>query len=125
MVPIHGEKNDVGVTLGGNNTGKLKYLDFSLTPSKSSSKVIYVSWILFFVEEEGSPSGVVVEALPSYWLTCLYCRVDRKMVWIATFFPLAILLAKGKRLALTPVYLRSLIIRPDECLNNVVRSLGR
>lgn len=80
MLPIYGEKNDVCVTLGENNTGKLEYLNFSLTASKSSNKATYLSWVLFFVEKEGSQNGVVVEALPSYWLTCLYCRVDPKMV---------------------------------------------
>lgn len=40
-------------------------------------------------------------------------------------FPLAIILAKGKRLALAPIYLSSLYARLDKCVNNVARSVGR
>lgn len=40
-------------------------------------------------------------------------------------FAVAILLAKGERLALAPLYLASLSERLDECVNNIVRSGGR
>lgn len=39
-------------------------------------------------------------------------------------FPLVILLAKGKRLALAPLYLGSLFDWLDECVCNIVHSVG-
>lgn len=39
-------------------------------------------------------------------------------------FPLAILLAKRKRLALAPLYLRSLFFNPDYYIKNIIQSIG-
>lgn len=40
-------------------------------------------------------------------------------------FPLAIRLAKGERLALASIYFGSLFYRLDECIKNIVKSIGR
>lgn len=40
-------------------------------------------------------------------------------------FPLAVLLAKGKKIALVPIYMGFLYAGLDECVTNVMWSLGR
>lgn len=40
-------------------------------------------------------------------------------------FPLAIRLEKGEKIALRPIFLRSLFYRLDECVESLVRSMGR
>lgn len=41
------EKKAISVTLRENDNGKLQYLNYAVTASKSSSKAAYASWILF------------------------------------------------------------------------------
>lgn len=40
-------------------------------------------------------------------------------------FPLVIRLAKGEKVALAPIFLGSLFYRLDECVQSLVRSMGR
>lgn len=40
-------------------------------------------------------------------------------------FPLTIRLARGERFALAPIYLGSLFCKMDECINNIMKFVGR
>lgn len=56
--------------------------------------------------------------------------VMRSPVWTEDgcnqyIFPLAIKIAKSVKSALVPLYLGTLYARPDECIQNIPRSVGR
>lgn len=65
--------------------------------------------------------GIMVDPVLSYWLSWFIILSDPIDVLI--FFSMAILLAQGERLALGPI--RVAICELDECVNNILRSVGR
>lgn len=66
---------------------------------------------------------LVLEGLLVYWLPWFILPRGQEDGLNNYVFPLAILLAKGERLALTPTYLGSLYAR--QCIANIAGSLGR
>lgn len=79
---------------------------------------MYASWIWFFYEGEERRSEMVMEALLAYWLLWLVLTSVLGNVLNINVSPLAILLAKGDKTNLAPLYL-------DECVENMVRLVGR
>lgn len=91
----------------------------------SINKTTYLSWFKFFDEGEGRNSQFQVEALLAYSL--LYCVFpsspeDGLHNYV---FPSHVLLAKGSRLALVPLYLGSLYARLEECSRSIFKSFGQ
>lgn len=64
--------------------------------------------LLYFHEGNGRHSEFVVEALLAYWLSWLIFSSGREDGWNDYVFLLAFLLAKGKKVALAPIYLEPL-----------------
>lgn len=85
----------------------------------SSNKSTYASWIRYFYKGERSLIRVVLEAVLAYSLSWFILPSGLEDGLNNYAFPFAILLAKGKKLALAPIYLGSLYARLDECLSNV------
>lgn len=65
----------------------------------------------------------MLDALLSYCSHGLYFPVGEDAL-NAYVIPLAILLAKGERLGLPPIYLKSLFPRLDGCVGNTVHLVG-
>lgn len=61
----------------------------------------------------------------AYWLSYFVFTGSLEYRLNNYVFHLAIILAKGERLALLPLYLGSLFDSLDKCANNVVWSVGR
>lgn len=83
------------------------------------TKSSYSSWTHYFDEGEGSHNGLIMEALSTYWLSWFIFLSALEDVLKDYIFPLTILLAKGKNVALAPIYLGPLYARLDDCVANV------
>lgn len=90
-----------------------------------STKSSYSSWIRYFDEGEGRNIGLTLEALLVYWLSWFIFLSGSEDSLNGYVLPLVNLLAKGKKVALAPIYLGSLYARLDECVANETQSLGR
>lgn len=88
---------------------------------RSSSKSTYGTWARFF--DEGDNTGVTTSWICSHTVVCVPERPENGLN--PFIFPLAILLVKGKKLALARLYLGLLYAHMDECVSNVVCSMGR
>lgn len=66
-----------------------------------------------------------MKAFLSYWLSRYVLPSGPEDSINAYVFPPAVLLVRGKRLSLGPLYLRSLYARLDECVLNITASVGR
>lgn len=70
----------------------------------------------YFTQGAGATSEIVLDAMLSYWLSWYVLLSGPEDGINSYIFPLAIRLAKGKSLALAPIFLGSLYYRLDECL---------
>lgn len=67
----------------------------------------------------------MVEALLAYWLSWFVLPSGLEDGLNDYVIPLAILLAKGEKLALALLYMRSLYARFDECVKSMICSMSR
>lgn len=74
---------------------------------------------------EGNNSLFQVEAFLAYWLSYFVFLSSPKDGINSYVFPLVVLLTKGNRLVLAPLYLGSLYAWLDECSKGVFKSMGR
>lgn len=79
----------------------------------------------FFTNGPGIASEVRVEAMLSFWLSWYIFPSRPKDSLNAFVFPLTISLARGEKVALAPIFLDSLFYRLDECIESLVRPMGR
>lgn len=75
---------------------KLHYLVFVIAASKTFVKSTYAMWLRYFDESEGSQSGMVVEALLSYWLSWFVLLSGLEDDLDAYVFPLPVFLRRGR-----------------------------
>lgn len=73
----------------------------------------------------GAESEIVLEAMLSYWLSWYALPTGRADGINPYVSPLAIRLVRGEKLAMTPIFLGSLFFRLDECVQNLLKSMGR
>lgn len=71
--------------------------------------------VKFFNEDEERNSQFQVEAFLAYWLSYFAFLSPLEDGLHSYAFSLAVLLAKGNKLALAPLYLASLYVRLYEC----------
>lgn len=79
----------------------------------------------YFTYGEGAKSTIEFEAILAYWPSWYALSRGPKDGISPYVFPRAIRLAKGERLALAPIYLGSLFYQLDECVQNIIKSMGR
>lgn len=84
----------------------------ALSASKSSEKATYASWSQYFDTEKRKDCGLDIEALLAYWISWFLLPSELEDGLKNSVFPLAILLGKGKRSTLAPLYFGSLF-RPS------------
>lgn len=102
------DRDATGIVLTEEVERTLQLLNVAL---RVSSKLTYTSWIQYFRDDKGQRKEVIVEALLSY-------RGSRPKGY--TFvFSMAIRLRKGEKLALGLLYIESLYVRLEECVNNI------
>lgn len=90
-----------------------------------SNKGTYLFWVMYFNDGAGKKSTCQLATFFAYWLTH-FVFPSPPDDWFNLFvFPMAALLAPRNPIALGPWFLGSLFRRPDECVHNVVRSVGR
>lgn len=75
-----------------------------------------------FQESKRENNEFEFEAMLAYWLSWYVLSSDPTDL-NSYVYPLAVLLAKGEKLALAPVYLWSLFFRLDVCIKNIIRSI--
>lgn len=93
-----------------------------LSKSKyNSNKSTYFFWAKYFAEGVGQNSPFQLDAFLVYCLNYFVFPSPPEDGVLPVVFPIAVLLAQGKRLALTPWYLGALYARFDECSKNVTR----
>lgn len=130
-LPVFGEveaiaiSNDSSVKLDDEGEIRLSLLNEALVASKHKGKSTYNSWVSFFTSGPGEANEVKVEAMLSFWLSWYVLPSGPEDGINAFVFPLAIRLARGEKVALAPIFLRSLFYRLDECIESLVRSMGR
>lgn len=76
------------------------------------------------LEGRGWKKNVTVEAFLSFWLSRYVLPSGPEDGINAYVFPLAVRLARGKKLSLGPLYLGLLYARVDECVRNITSSMG-
>lgn len=69
-------------------------------------------------------SKVRLEAMLSFWLSWHVLLSGPEDGINAYVFPIAIRLARGEKVALTPIFLGSLFYRLYECVHNLISSMG-
>lgn len=111
------------ITLDEADKKKMKALNKALLDSKSSNKSKYASWARHFISECGN--GVTLSSKPCYHTSshAMSCRVAMKMTLIHTCSTCNQISQKGK-IGPRPIYLGSLYYRLDECVGNIVKSVG-
>lgn len=87
-------------------------------------KLTYTTWLRFFYEADVTCSGFIVEAFLAYWLSWYFLPSEPEDGLNQHVFPLAIIIAKGIKFALDPLFLGSLYVRLDECIGNITRLVG-
>lgn len=85
----------------------------------------YASWILYFDRVKENNCGLVVEGLLVYLLSWFILPSGLKDGLKNFIFPLQFLLGKARSLPLAPRYFSLLYDCLDECVDNIVRSVGR
>lgn len=73
---------------------------------------------------EGRTNAIEFKAILQHWLSRYVLPSGLEDSLNSSVFPLKILLAKEKRLALASFYLGSLFFRLEECVKNIVQSVG-
>lgn len=130
-LPVFGEvqavsiADDSSVSLDVDGEIRLTLLNEALVASKHKGKSTYSTWVGFFTNGPGVASEVRVEAMLSFWLSWYVLPSGPEDGLNAFVFPLAIRLARGEKIALAPIFLGSLFHRLDECVQSLVRSMGR
>lgn len=96
----------MGLTFEAGDEDKLQRITATIGHSKatSSNKSMFASWISYFDEGEGSRRRLVLEALVAYLLSWFILPSVLEDGMNSYVFPLMILLAKGKKVTLAPVY---------------------
>lgn len=94
--------------MGSSLRKRLKYLTSAMTASTTFAKSTYATRAHFFDEGDDNRSDYVVEALLVYWLSWYVLPSGPGDGLNQYVFPLSILLTKGEKLALSPLYLGSL-----------------
>lgn len=130
-LPVFGEvqannisdNSSVGLDVDGEI--RLTLLNEALTASKHKGKSTYNTWVSFFTSGPGVANEVKVEAVLSFWLSWYVLPSGPEDGINAFVFPLSIRLARGEKVALTPIFFRTLFYRLDECVQSLVRSIGR
>lgn len=79
----------------------------------------------YFVEGTGKNNKYQLDAFLAYWLNYFVFPSPLEDDMYVFAFPMAVLLAQGKKLALAPWYLGSLYARLDECSKNITQSVER
>lgn len=115
----------MGVVQEGKDERTLPILTSALSSEKILVKCAYTSWIRYFEKGEGSRMGLAIEAILSYDLSRFVCPSGPEDGMNPFVSSMAVVLIKGERLVLAPIYLVSLYARLDECVSNVVQSVGR
>lgn len=87
---------------------------------KAALRVSKKSWIWYFREREECQKGVMVEALPLYWLSRIVFPSGLEDSINSYVFSIANRFTKGDKLALRPIYLGLMYARLDECANNTL-----
>lgn len=119
-LPMFGDTHAMGIVLDEEDKEKLKILSEVFMGSRTSGKGTYVAWIRYFEIGNGKNNSYKVESIVSYYLSWFVLTSSLEDEPNSFVFPLAFLLAKGKRLALSPLYLGSLFDRVDERVSNIV-----
>lgn len=128
-LPVFGEvqaiaiSDDSSTKLDDEGVIRLSLLDEALTASKHKGST-YNSFS-FFSSGPGAASEVKVEAMLSFWLSWYVLTSGPEDGINAFVFPLAIHLARGEKVALASIFLGSLFYRLDECVQSLIRSMGR
>lgn len=120
LLLLYGDSSVLGwVPTGEDKEKVLRLTEVASSPSS------YSSWIHYFNVGERSCRGLALKAMLAYWLSMFifFSRPGENLN--NYFFPLTVLLEKGGKVGLAPIYLGSLYARFDECVANVARSLGR
>lgn len=121
FLPLSGDTQSIWVVPDREDQEKLDSSNALSDSRYSANEATFLSWIRHFEEAVVKASKYQVEALPSYRFSYFPSPEDGLNNYV---FALAIFLAKGKRLALAPLYLGSLYNRLDECVHNIFCSLG-
>lgn len=79
----------------------------------------------YFVDGAGSDSRFQLEAFLAYWLSYFVFSGPPEDGVHSSMFPMAVMLAQGRKFALAPWFLGSLYAQLDECSRNVTWSIGR
>lgn len=116
--------NDMGTVLGEEDQVKMKCLMTMMTGSKSSGKLTYATCLKFFDEGDGDRSYFIIEAFLANSLS-RYMSNKPEQGLNQYIFPLAILIAKCMRFALTTMYLGFLYRGWNKCVRNITRPMGR
>lgn len=66
-----------------------------------------------------------LKAMLSFWLSWYVLSSGPEDSINAYVFPMAIRLARGEKVALAPIFLGSLFYRLNECVQTLIRSMGR
>lgn len=90
LLSFFNEANAIGIVLGVEDQGKMKYLMAGMIALKQK-KLTCGTWLRNFDEGDGSPFDFIIEAF------CLNRYI----------FPLALLIVKGMRFTLASLYLGS------------------
>lgn len=91
----------------------------------AAKKSTFLTWATYFVDRPGSKSAYQLKAFLAYWLNYFVFPSPPEYGVHPSVFPMAVLLAQGKRLPLAAWYLGVLYARLDEATRNVTRSMGR
>lgn len=89
--------------------------------------VCLLSFFVFFRRfraSDGLKKHVTVEAFICYWLSRYILLSGPKDDINVYVFPLVVCIAGGKRLSLGPLYLRLMYATLDECMKNIIASVG-
>lgn len=93
--------NAMGIVLEEEDGHKLRYLTSGMTASTTSGKSTQATWACFFNKGDGS-RVIILWRLLTYRVPCYVVSIGSKI------FSLAILITKGKKFVLPPLYLGSL-----------------
>lgn len=121
---MFGDSNLINITLDKNDNKELDSLNKAYLASNTLNKSMYDPRLRYFNTGKGEDSEVQLEEMLAYWLSWYVLPSCPKNGSDAYVFPLAIQLAKGESLALVPLYLCSLFFELDECIQNIVLSVG-
>lgn len=91
----------------------------------AAKKATFLTWATYFVEGPGNKSAHQLEAFLAYWLNYFVFPSPPEDGVQPSIFPMAVLLARGKKLPLAAWFLGTMYARLDEAARNTTRSMGR